>query len=95
VAVLRKYEAPATQGKSRMGAGASWLRAAGGDSTCAGRVTASQRGRVAEIQFNKEPLGVERLVRRPAQLLFYDARCARNLTVVVNKMRSRFALISR
>ena len=69
----KKYEAPATQGESHLGAGASWLRAAGGDSTCAGRVTASQRGRVAEIQFNKEPLGTERLVRRRAQLPFSTA----------------------
>src|SRR5215208_4375640 len=52
-----KIEAPATQGKSQLGAGASWLRAAGGDSTGAGRFTAAQRGRVAENQIHKEPQG--------------------------------------
>jgi len=63
--LLTKIEAPATQGRSQLGAGASRLRAAGGDSTCAGRFTASQWGRAAENQIYKEPLGVERRVRRP------------------------------
>lgn len=48
ISEVGKIEAPATQGRSQMGAGASRLRAAGGDSTCAGRFTASQMGRVAE-----------------------------------------------
>lgn len=70
-------EAPATQGESRLGAGASRLRAAGGDSTCAGRFTASQLGgRVAENQFNKEPPGVERMVRRTLNSHFSCASVA-------------------
>jgi hypothetical protein len=46
--LLDKIEAPATQGMSQMGAGASRLRAAGGDPHGAVRFTASQMGRVAE-----------------------------------------------
>ena len=47
-----------------MGAGASWLRAAGGDSTGAGRFTASQRGRVAENKLTKNQQEFEPQVRR-------------------------------
>ena len=50
---MYKDEAPATQGRSHLGAGASRLRAAGGDSTYAGRFTASQRGERPKLELTK------------------------------------------